>query len=74
MLKDVREKKKMSRTELGKKVNVSNRTIEGYEHGLRDINKASVTTITKLALNLDCKIEDILTDKETIENLKKIYG
>lgn len=73
MLKEIRKKRNLTRKKLGEKTNISYRTIESYENNLRDINNANFMQIVRLADELECKLEDIVTDKETIKMLKKIY-
>lgn len=81
-LKRRRQEKGMSQSELAEKADVSLRNLQYYEQGSRDINKASVLTVYKLAEALDCKIVDLieldeynaLKDINADEILKKIIG
>lgn len=59
-LREMRDKRGISRAQLSDASGVSTRTIEAYEQGLRDIGEASVNTVHKLAKALYCKIEDIV--------------
>ncbi|MEG2323441.1 MAG: helix-turn-helix transcriptional regulator [Anaerovoracaceae bacterium] len=59
-LKELRETRKLSRSQLAEKSGVNVRTIEAYEQGLKDINKAQGITLYKLANALGCKIEELL--------------
>lgn len=59
-LKRLREASGMSRTKLAELSGVGVRSIEGYEQGLRDINKAQGLTLQALAQVLNCNIEDLL--------------
>lgn len=59
-LKKARMLAGISQSELAKLSGVSIKTIQAYESGARDINKASVSTATDLANALLCEIKDIL--------------
>lgn len=60
MLKETRVSKGLSQSELADRSGVSLRTIQGYEIGKRDINKASGETLYKLSKALGCLMEDLL--------------
>ena len=45
--------------------------IQEYEHEARDINGAKLLTLLKLCNTMGCRLEDILDDPETIEELGK---
>jgi len=59
-LKAVRESKGLSQSQLAKASGVNVRLIQHYEQAFRDINKASVETVLKLADALECDIRDIM--------------
>ena len=59
-LKELREARGLSQSELAKLADVNIRTIQSYEQGLRDINKAEVLLVYRIAKALRCKIEDII--------------
>lgn len=59
-LKKVRINKGISQSDLANQSGVSLRTIQGYEIGQRDINKASGETLYKLSKALGCLMEDLL--------------
>ena len=48
-----------SQKELSEKAGVNLRTLQQYELGAKDINKASVSSIIALAKALDCNVDDI---------------
>lgn len=48
-----------SQKELSEKAGVNLRTLQQYELGAKDINKAAVSSIIALAKALDCKVDDI---------------
>lgn len=62
-LKFMREDKGMSQSELSKKSGVGLRSIQMFEQGNRDINKAQVITVLQLAEALDCDIYEIINDR-----------
>lgn len=70
-LKFLRIKKGMTRKELSEKSGINIRTIEGYEQGKRDIEMAYIDTILSLSIVLDCKISDLIENRETLEKCKK---
>ena len=49
-----------SQSELAEKSGVNLRTLQQYESGAKDINKASVQTVVALANVLGCRAEDLL--------------
>jgi DNA-binding XRE family transcriptional regulator len=55
-----RKKCGYSQKELAEKAGVNLRTLQQYELGAKNVNKASVQTIISLANVLGCKIEDLL--------------
>ena len=59
-LKLKRENLDMSQADLAEKSSVSKRTIQAYEQRDKDINKASVEIVSKLASALNCSIGDLL--------------
>lgn len=59
----------LSQSQLAEKAEVSIRTLQCYERGARDINKAYALIVYKLAKALGCKVEDLLELKEEIQCL-----
>ena len=70
-VKELREKAGLTRAELAKETGINIRTIEAYEQGRKDINGAKLKTLLKLCLALNCSLEDIVTDTELIDLLKR---
>lgn len=68
MLKTVRENKGLSQKKLADLSGVNIQMIQHYEQGVRDINKAQVITVLKLANALECNIEDIINEKRLHDN------
>lgn len=71
MLQEKRLENGLSQSQLAKKSGVNVRTLQYYEQGCMNINSARLSTLTALCIALNCKLTDILSDKELIENLKK---
>lgn len=63
-LKDMRESKGLSQAQLAKKARISLQRLQHYEQGFRNINKAEVMVVLRIADALGCDIRDIL-NKET---------
>ena len=59
-LKEMREKCGMSQSNLADNSGVNIRTIQSYEQGLKDINKAQVRIVQSLSKALGCAIEDLI--------------
>lgn len=59
-LKEIRNTRHISQSELSKKSGVSIRNIQAYEQGQININNASAMTVYNICKALDCKLEDIL--------------
>lgn len=71
-LRTFRKKEKLTKTQLSDLTGISMRTIDDYETGKRDINGAKLSTLLKLCKALSCRLEDILTDEETLELLQEV--
>ena len=60
-LQERRKSAGLSQSQLAAKVDgLSVRTLQSYEQGLRDLNKAAITTVRDLAAALGCTVEDLL--------------
>ena len=70
-LQDRRKAFGVSQAELADLSGVSKRMIQEYEHEARDINGAKLLTLLKLCNTMGCRLEDILDDPETLEELEK---
>lgn len=57
----------MSQAELAKASGVNRRMIQHYEQGVKDINKASVITVLKLAEALNTDVYDIINERTAEE-------
>lgn len=63
-LKKLREKSGLSRNTLSEKAEISLRTLQAYETGARDINKAQAIILYKTAKALECQMEDLMELKD----------
>lgn len=70
-LKYTREAAGMSQAELAKASGVNRRMIQHYEQGVKDINKASVITVLKLAEALNTDVYDIINGRTAEEMIPK---
>lgn len=61
-LKKIRQARGLSQSKLACLAEVDLRSIQMYEQGRNDINKAQAGTLYKLARALGCNIEDLLED------------
>ena len=62
-LKFMREEKGMSQSSLAEQSGVNIRTIQAYEQGYKDINKAQVVTVLQLAEALECDVYEIINNR-----------
>lgn len=66
-LQDRRKAAGLSQSQLAAKVPMSVRTLQHLERGSLDINKAAAVTVYRLAIVLECQIEDLLElDDESV--------
>lgn len=61
-LKRMRQEKGITQKELAEKSGVSQRTIQAYEQGRKDINKASVSSVLAMSNALGCNLSEIIDD------------
>ncbi len=59
-LKRIREASGLSQAALAEKAGVGLRSIQMYEQGVNDINKAQARTLRSIAQTLGCRIDDLL--------------
>ena len=59
-----RNLKRISQAELAERSGVSLRTLQDYEQGNRDINKAQVSTVVRLADVLCVPVKDLLEEEK----------
>ena len=63
-LKTIREAANQSQKILADTSGVNIRMIQHYEQGVKDINKAQVLTVYKIAKALGCTVEDLIETGE----------
>lgn len=71
-LKLAREAAGLSQAQLSKRTSIPKKTLQFYEQGLRQLSK--IDTILKICIALNCQIEDITDDSETLILLEKYKG
>ena len=64
-LKTLRESRGLSQSELASTSGVHLRSIQMYEQGVNDIDKAQAITLYKLSRAIGCKVEDLLQNPTT---------
>ena len=69
-LQDRRKKKGLTQKQLAEISGITLKNIQHYEAGQRNLDNARLETISKFAMALDCRIEDILNS----EDLKRLYN
>lgn len=72
-LKEMRKKRGLLIKELSALTGISQGVLLNLDCGAHNINAAKLDTLVKLALALDCKFEDLVTDEELKTKLKLIY-
>ena len=60
MIKEFRKLKGLSQRDLSNLTGINIRTLQAYEQGARNLNKANFDTLLTLSKALDCEIEDLL--------------
>ena len=59
-LKEIRESKGITQKTLAEMSGVNPRTVQNFEQGKSDINRAAVIKVYALAKALNCTIEDLI--------------
>jgi len=70
-LKKMRESRGLSQSQLAEKTGVNVRAIQYYEQGVLNFDGCKVNKIFKIALALDCDIEDIIEDENTVKLIRE---
>ena len=66
-LKEMRRAKDLTQEQLSERSGISVRTIQAYECGLRRIDGATLETLCRFAIALDCRIRDIIEGESVIQ-------
>lgn len=72
MLKELREKAGLTQEELAQRAGCSYPLIFAYEQGKRSLADAKLKTVVNIAVALNCRITDLLTDEELVEKCRVI--
>ncbi len=67
-LKEIRKNTGLTQRQLATFAGVSFRTLQDYEQGYKDINKAQALTVYKIARVLGCKVEDLLEPEKACDS------
>lgn len=70
-LKEIRQAKGLSQSQLAEKAELNVRTLQHYEQGSKVFDHARLDTILKCAIALECKIEDIIDNEEYLNLIQK---
>ena len=70
-LKEMRQAKGLSQSQLAEKANMNVRTLQHYEQGSKNFDHSRIDTILRVCLALECKLEDIIENEEYLELLDK---
>lgn len=70
-LKEMRQAKGLSQSQLAEKAGLNVRTLQHYEQGSKVFDHARLDTILKCAIALGCKIDDIIDNTEYLELIQK---
>ena len=66
-LKAVRVASGMTQKALAEEAGINQRTLQFYEQGAKLIDSASLETILRVAISLNCKIEDIIENDNILD-------
>lgn len=72
-LQEIRLLRGLSQNDLAIETQIPTGSIQAYEQGRKDINGAKLKTLLLLCNVLNCKLEDIIEDKDTIDLIRKLY-
>lgn len=70
-LKEMRQAKGLSQSQLAETTGINVRTLQHYEQGSKIFDHARIDTILKVCLALNCKLDDIIENQEYIELIKR---
>lgn len=70
LLQRARKAAGLSQSQLARAADVKVQVLQQYEQGVRDLNGAKLVTLLKLCNALECSLADILSDEETLAQLR----
>lgn len=70
-LKKMRESRGLSQSQLASMAGINLRTLQYYEQGVLNFNGCKIEKIFKVALALNCDVEDILDNPEAIKAVRE---
>lgn len=70
-LKEMRQARGLSQSQLAEKAKMNVRTLQHYEQGSKNFDHARIDTILNVCLALDCKMGDIIENQDYIELIKR---
>lgn len=70
-LKNIRQQKKLSQSQLARASDVSIKTIQAYEQDVKNINNARLEILLKLSITLNCKLQDLITNESLTDLILK---
>lgn len=71
-LKEMRQSRGLSQSQLAEKTGINVRTIQHYEQGSKNFDHARIDTILKVCIVLNCNLEDVIENQEYIDLIKKL--
>lgn len=71
-LKEMRQSKGLSQSQLADKTGINVRTLQHYEQGSKIFDHARIDTIMKICIALNCKLEEVIDNPEYVELIKKL--
>lgn len=69
-LQRLRKEAGLSQSQLAKLAGLNVQVLQQYERGARDLNGAKLPTLLKICNTLECNLADIITDEDTLKQLK----
>lgn len=71
-LKEMRQSRGLSQSQLAEKTGINVRTIQHYEQGSKNFDHARIDTILKCCIALNCRLEDLIENEEYVELINKM--
>ena len=71
-LKEMRKNAGLTQPQVAELAEINLNMLKFYEQGVKDINGAKLKTLLKICKVLNCGLQDIVTDAETLELLDEL--